>query len=69
MLTLLIYLSPMLLLIASFGVVSIVALCQARSEDVPKIFTEATQVFRRLNSRRAPRLRSDAENDEEEAQP
>ncbi|WP_370962041.1 hypothetical protein [Amycolatopsis sp. cg9] len=52
MLTLLIYLSPMLLLIAIFGVVSIVALCQARPEDVPKIFTEATRVFRRLNGRR-----------------
>ncbi|NBH09348.1 hypothetical protein [Amycolatopsis sp. SID8362] len=30
------------LLIAMFGVVSIVARCQARPEDVPKIFTEAT---------------------------
>ncbi|MBE1493396.1 hypothetical protein H4696_000496 [Amycolatopsis lexingtonensis] len=69
MLTLLIYLSPMLLLIAIFGVVSIVALCQARPEDVPTIFTEATRVFGRLNSRHELRPGGDTENDEEEAQP
>ena len=70
MLTLLIYLSPMLLLIVIFGVVAIVALCQARPEDVPQVFTEATNVFRKLTGRARKALSSrDTDDDEEEVRP
>ncbi|VVJ17890.1 Uncharacterised protein [Amycolatopsis camponoti] len=71
MLTLLVYLSPMLLLIIIFGVVAIVALCQAKPEDVPRVFTEATKVFHRLTSRRAQRTThtGDTEGSEEETRP
>lgn len=74
MLTLLVYLSPMLLLIVIFGVVATVALCQANSEDVPQVFTEATKVFRRLTHRADRRGRKslgngDTDGSEEEAQP
>ena len=70
MLTLLVYLSPMLLLIVIFGVVAVVALCQARPEDVPQVFTEATNVFRKLTGRARKALSSsDTDENEEEAQP
>jgi hypothetical protein len=74
LLTLLVYLSPMLLLIVIFGVVAIVALCQARPEDVPQVFTEATKVFRRLTGRVGRRARKtlptgDTDSDQEEARP
>ncbi|MFI5586034.1 hypothetical protein ACIA5G_13430 [Amycolatopsis sp. NPDC051758] len=70
MLTLLVYLSPMLLLMVVFGVVAVVALCQARPEDVPQVFTEATNVFRKLSGRARKALSSrDTEGGEEEVRP
>ncbi|MFC0436484.1 hypothetical protein [Kutzneria buriramensis] len=71
MLTLLVYLSPLLILIVVFGLVVIVALCQANPEDVPAVLTEATKVFRRLADR-VPRrshaipLASDTDDKDEE---
>jgi hypothetical protein len=53
-LTLLVYLSPLLILIVVFGLVVIAALCQANPEDVPAVLTEATKVFRRLADRVSP---------------
>lgn len=69
MLTLLIYLSPLLVLIVVFGLVVIVALCQANPEDVPEVLTEATRVFRRLaghvpHRRRATPLSGDTEGED-----
>lgn len=47
----LLYLSPLLTLIIVFGLMVIVALCKANPEDVPKVWAEAAQVFRRLIDR------------------
>lgn len=46
--TLLLLLSPLLLLVTVFGLVVIVALCQAKPEDVPDVLKECSSVFRQL---------------------
>jgi hypothetical protein len=48
---LLLLLSPFFLLVTVFGVVVIVALCQAETEDIPAILKECMCVFRRLADR------------------
>lgn len=48
---LLLLLSPFFLLISVFGTVVIVALFQAKAEDVPVVLKECTSVFRRLADR------------------
>ena len=57
---LLLLLAPFVIMIIVFGVVVIVALCQAKSEDVPKVLSESSLVFRRMTDRlpsaRLPRL-------------
>lgn len=49
--TILLLLSPFLLLVSVFGVVVIVTLCQARTEDVPAVLKECGSIFRRLADR------------------
>ncbi len=49
--TLLLTMSPLLLLIAVFGAVVIVALLRARPEDVPAVMREAARTFKRLANR------------------
>jgi hypothetical protein len=44
----LLLLSPFFLLVTVFGAVVIVALCQAKEEDVPTILKESVAMFRRL---------------------
>jgi len=48
---LLLLLSPFLVLIIVFGLVVIVALFRARSEDVPAVLKQSIGVFRRLADR------------------
>lgn len=43
--TLLLILLPLLLVIVVIGIVLIVALCQARPEDVPDLVRDATKLF------------------------
>jgi hypothetical protein len=45
---LLLLLSPFFLLVTVIGVVIIVALCQAKEDDVPTILKESAAMFRRL---------------------
>jgi hypothetical protein len=47
----LLLLSPLLLLVLMFGLVVIVALCQARPDDIPAVLRECSSVFRRLIDR------------------
>lgn len=49
--TVLLLVAPFLVLVMVFGTVVIVALCQAKPEDVPSILKECTGVFRRLVDR------------------
>ncbi|GAA1295285.1 hypothetical protein GCM10009609_75960 [Pseudonocardia aurantiaca] len=46
--TVLLLLSPFFFLVAAFAAVVIVALCQAKPEDVPTVWKESVAVFRRL---------------------
>lgn len=48
---LLLLLSPFLLLVAVFGLVVIVALCQAKPDDIPTVLRECSSIFRRLVDR------------------
>jgi hypothetical protein len=56
----LLLLAPFVVIVIVFGVVVIVALCQAKSEDVPTVLRESSSVFRRMTERlpsvRMPRL-------------
>lgn len=56
----LLLLVPFIVTVTVFGVVVIVALCQAKSEDVPTVLRESSSVFRRMTDRlptaRMPRL-------------
>jgi hypothetical protein len=70
--TLLLILLPLLLVIVVIGVVLIVALCQARPEDVPDLVRDATRLFgwvvKRLPHRPGglPAPRDDETHDEDE---
>ncbi len=49
--TILLLLSPFLLLVLMFSLVVIVALCQAKPDDVPAVLQECSSIFRRLVDR------------------
>ncbi|MFC6156130.1 hypothetical protein [Kribbella jiaozuonensis] len=48
---LLLSLMPFALLVVVFGTIVVVALCQAKPEDVPAVFRESGAVFKRLADR------------------
>ena len=61
--TLLILLSPLFVLILVFGVVVIVALTQARDEDVPAVWSNCVHVFSAL-ARHVPTTRASTPSNE-----
>lgn len=55
MLTLLLFLTPLIVLVLVYGVALIVAVCRAKPDDVPQMMEQTTQVLRGLCERQLHR--------------